>query len=358
MSVVSYRPNLSNTLAPPPYHGAHSRTLSLHDHILQAYLPYFTTHHFRTDPDVDAILDSWLRSNPDLLEPSRYFPGRARDFRSAFVLVLDAAAESENIGEAVSGVSRLLLDQLEAEWEDDLRMGTRRCQRLFRGLAEVSNAAGSWPLGNVLRTFFLGWLRDLAEEEDTACLAGWCWGLSRSYMDLRDKEECLRSIVALRPDVLAELEARGVQWAPAKVVASPLVNWPARRRNAGRLWWDDDMDRRIQRLLEDQEYLDCVADRDRRKLLQLRLRNRSPDRRLRYLPLAYHNRSRGRGLSRSRSPPRAQDLVSDEDRAAGYPWGRPLPRSSSIPASSRRDFERARDLREELRAMRELEHIP
>lgn len=103
-----------------------------------------------------------------------------------------AAAESA----VMVGVSKALLAELEDEWEGGLedfgvvgavgvggRSGRKRAQRVFRALAEVSHAAGSRMLGSVLRTFFLGWLYELAEEEDAVVLAGWCWGVAKAWMN-------------------------------------------------------------------------------------------------------------------------------------------------------------------------------
>lgn len=260
----------------------YSRTLSLHDYILRAYLPYFATNHFDTDDDVDLILDSWLRSNSSILDPSRNFPLRERDFRKALYHILDAIDYAENYGESTTEVSRRLIMDLEEDWYDDLRYGGNQCQRRFRALAELSTASQSLPVGSLLRIFFLGWVHEIAEEEDTVSLAAWCWGVSRAYMNVRDKEECLRAVVALRPDVFDELSGRGASWMPRQLLNPPAsVSWPRRRRDAGRIWWDDQNNNRTRRLIEDQEVLDRLANRDRTKLVRLRLRSPSPVRRIR-----------------------------------------------------------------------------
>jgi hypothetical protein len=285
----------------------HARMLSLHDNILQAYLPYFTANHFRNEPDVDLILDGWLRSHPASLESSNHHPLRERDFRNAFYLIIDCIGEAEECSEHPIGVSKRILSVLEEEWEDDLRFGSGRggskAQRLFRALAEVSNAARSTAIGNLLRAFFLGWLHELAEE-DAVSLAGWCSGVVRSSMDGRNKEDCLRAVAALRPDLLAEMNRRGASWLPLQAVNGPARNWPRRRRSAGKLWWDQENDQRIRRLIEDQEYLDGATDRRRRKV-DLQMGDSDYNRWPRRARRMQSNRSlddRDRVLRRSRSP--------------------------------------------------------
>lgn len=247
----------------------HARTVSLHDHILQAYLPYFTAHHFHNEADVDLILDGWLRSHPDLLESSHHYPLRKRDFRNAFYLVIDCAYDVEECGEHPIEVSRRILEVLEDEWTDDLRFGSGRggskAQRLFRALAEVSNAACGGAIGSILRTFFLGWLHEIAEEDDVS-LTGWCSGVVRSSMDGRDKEDCLRAVVALRPDMLAKMNGRGSDWLSLQSSNGPVRNWPRRRRFAGRLWWDQDNDSRIRRMIQYQDDIDRAVNRQRKKM--------------------------------------------------------------------------------------------
>lgn len=307
----------------PPY----SRTLSLHDHILRAYLPYFATNHFHGDNDVDMILDSWLHSHASILDPSHHFPIREQDFRKALYHILDAIEYAENYGESAAEVSRRLLAELEEDWYDDLKLGGSRCRRKFRALAELSTASMSWPVGSVLRTFFLGWIYEIAEEEDTVSLAAWCWAIQRAYMDMRDKEECLRAVIALRPDVIDDLNVRGVSWLPRQLLNVPMVTWPRRRRDAGRLWWDNQNDRRARRMLEDQKFFDDLANRDRDKLTRLLLKSPSPRRRRvvsDYItPLDKVEGALGRPLdreflNRSVSPPRAlrrlmYDVIPDKD---------------------------------------------
>jgi hypothetical protein len=315
----------------------HARTLSLHDHILQAYLPYFTLNHFRNEPDVDLILDAWLRSHPELLSPSHHHPLRERDFRSAFYLVLDCAFETEEFGESPIGVSRRVLRELEGLWTDDLRFGSGRggskTQRLFRGLAEVSSAAGSGAIASVLRTFFLGWVHEIAEE-DAVSLAGWCTGVVRSYMDMRDKEECLRALIELRPEVLREMSRRGAEWLPLQYGNAPPRSWPRRRRADGRRWWDDENEKRIRRLLEDLEGRDRAADM-RSQMLPLRLRDSFTDRWSRRNRDLRSSTSMNRSLPRSRSPLRlSEDKYYDIGLAAylardDESLHRPLPRSRS-----------------------------
>lgn len=264
LPVVPYHLHPATALVP-----RHARTLSLHDHILQAYLPYFTAHHFRNERDVDLVLDDWLRSHPDLLESTHHYPLRERDFRNAFYLVIDCSYDVDECGEHPIEVSRRILEVLEDEWTDDIRFGSGRggskAQRLFRALAEVSSAAASGPIGTILRTFFLGWLHEIAEE-DGLSLAGWCSGVVRSSMDGRDKEDCLRAVVALRPDILAKMNRRGSDWLSLQSINAPVRNWPRRRRSAGRLWWDQDNDRRIRQMIEDQDELDRAENRRRKKM--------------------------------------------------------------------------------------------
>jgi hypothetical protein len=282
----------------------HPRTLSLRDHILQAYLPYFTANHFRTESDVELILDAWERSHPDIRGPSLHSPVSERNFRKAFYLVIQCMIEAEECGDPPSGAGRRMIAILEDLWVDDLRIGSGpgadKAKRLFRALAEVSNAAASSAIGSVLRTFFLGWLPDIAEEEDSVSLAGWCSGIIGSCMDPRDKQDCLRAIVALRPDVLAELHGRGSDWLSSQSIDTPLRKWPRRRRADGRRWWDLENDERIRRLIEDQDYLRRATDRRRRKL-DLRL----PDLYEQWPRRIERARSSGsldRALQRSRSP--------------------------------------------------------
>jgi hypothetical protein len=298
------------------------------------------------EPDVDLILDSWLRASPDLLEPTLHLPLREREFRGAFYMVIDAIedaeAEADDFGGATSEAlvmleaSRRLLEDLEGEWEEDVEFGgsgagrrVARAQRLFRALAEVSHATGSRMLGSVLRTFFLGWLHELVEEEDSVALAGWCWGIARAWIDPREKEECLRALVAWRPDVLAELNGRvGADWLPlpalshaalGNVAAGTMRDWPRRRRAAGRRWWDDENDRRIRRMVEDSDYYGRGgADRDRRRMVSLRLGDdtdyyRRPATRAR--PIR-SSRSLDSVLRRSRSPRLRRD--SDAARRLRY----------------------------------------
>ena len=81
----------------------------------------------------------------------------------------------------------------------------------------------------------------------------------------------------------------------------PVRKWPRRRRADGRQWWDHENDRRIRRLIEDQEYLDRTAERSRRSL-DLRLPQLTDE----YWPQRIHRaRSSGsldRALRRSNSP--------------------------------------------------------
>jgi hypothetical protein len=181
-------------------------------------------------------------------------------------------------------------------------------------------------LGSVLRTFFLGWLHELVEEEDSVALAGWCWGIARAWIDPREKEECLRALIAWRPDVLAELNGRvGADWLPLPShalnnVAGTMRDWPRRRRAAGRRWWDDENDRRIRRMVEDSDYYGRGgADRDRRRMVSLRLGDdtdyyrRPAGRRAR--PIR-SSRSLDSVLRRSRSPRLRRD--SDAARRLRY----------------------------------------
>jgi hypothetical protein len=167
------------------------RTLSLRDHILQAYLPYFTANHFRNESDVELVLDGWERSHPDIRDSSLHSPVSERNFRKAFYLVIQCMVEAEECGDPPTGAGRRMIAILEDLWIDDMRIGSGReaqkAKRLFRALAEVSNAAASGPIGLVLREFFLGWLLEIAEEEDSVALAGWGSGIMRSCMDPRDK---------------------------------------------------------------------------------------------------------------------------------------------------------------------------
>lgn len=301
----------------PRHHPA--RTLSLHDHILQAYLPYFTANHFRSESDVDLILDRWLRSNPDLLDPSLHAaPLRERDLRKALYLVLDCIEDSEECGEGPPGVAERLLMELDEAWVEELRYGGGRrygsggeskTQRMFRAVAEVSRANQSLSIGSVLRAFFLGWLHEIAEEEDAISLAGWCSGVMRSAMDGRDKEDCLRALLALRPDVEAELRGGGAAWMPLS--RSPTRDWPRRRRAAGRLWWNDENDRRIRRLIDEDDYIGRAAGRRGRKL-NLRLGDSYYDRLPRRMGRLRSTRSVDRVLRRSRSP--MARILDAEDR--------------------------------------------
>lgn len=292
------------------------RTLAIHDYVLRAYLPWLTTNHFRTQPDVDLVIDDLLRSNPSLLEPTLHSPLREREFRTAAHMIIDSLMDAVESREGPSGGARRLLMELEDEWEDDMRFGSRRggskAQRLFRSLAEVSNAARSGAVGSTLRTFFLGWLNEIAEEEDTVSLAGWYRGIERSYMNARDKDECLRELVALRPDVLDELDGRVADFDPGRSSGLPSMNWPRRRRPAGRRWWDDENDRRIRRLIDDQDYNDRMSDRER-KLLELFLRESDHDRRPRRAGRSRIERSLDRVPRRSRSPLYGFLTDSDED---------------------------------------------
>lgn len=295
----------------------HPRTLSLRDNILQAYLPYFTANYFRTEPDVDLILDGWVRSHPDLRDHSLHSPVSERNFRKAFYLVIQCIVEAEECGDPPTGAGRRMIAMLEDLWVDDMRLGSGRgaekAKRLFRALAEVSNAATSGSIGSVLRTFFLGWFHDIAEEEDTISLAGWCSGIMRSWMDPRDKQDCLRAIVALRPDVLSELHGRGSDWGPLQSIDTPVRKWPRRRRADGRQWWDLENDRQIRRLIEEQDYLERAADRHRRKL-ELHLGDSSYDRWPRRIDRARSSGSLDRALRRSRSP--FSRILDDDDRYA------------------------------------------
>lgn len=296
----------------PYIHPAHAlgprrrlRTLHLDDNTLQAYLPWFTANHFRNEPDVNLILDDWLRSHPDLRESSLHSPVSERAFRKAFHLVISCINYAEEYGEPPSGAGRRMIAILEDFWEQDMTVGSgrgaSRAQSLFRALAEVSRAAAGGGLGSVLRAFFLGWLHEIAEEEDTLSLAGWCSGVVRSSMDPRDKQDCLRAIAALRPEVLAEMHGRGGDWLSLQSIDTPVRKWPRRRRADGRLWWDRENDGRIRRLIEDQDYLERTADRRRRKL-DLRLEDLSYDRIPRRIDRARSAGSLERAIQRSRSP--------------------------------------------------------
>lgn len=308
-TTVDPAPNMSYSdiyLRPPRALGPRlPRTLSLRDHILQAYLPYFTANHFRNESDVEFVLDGWLRSHPDLRDPSFDSPVSERTFRKAFYLVIECMVDAEECGDPPPGAGRRLIAFLEDLWVDDMRLGSRRgadrAKRLFRALAEVSNAAASGSIGSVLRTFFLGWLYEIAEEEDTISLAGWCSGIVRSCMDPRDKQDCLRAIASLRPDVLSELHGRGSDWLSLQSMETPIRKWPRRRRADGRQWWDRENDRRIRRLIEDQEYLDRAAERNRRNL-DLRLPDLSYDIWPRPVGRSRSSGSLERALRRSRSP--------------------------------------------------------
>jgi hypothetical protein len=260
----------------------------------------------------------------------------------------DADAEADDFGTealVMLDASKRLLENLEDEWEEDVEFGgsgagvgrrVARAQRLFRALAEVSHATGSRMLGSVLRTFFLGWLHELVEEEDGVALAGWCWGIARAWIEPREKEECLRALVAWRPDVMAELNGRasGVDWLPLAShalsnAAGTMRDWPRRRRAAGRRWWDDENDRRIRRMVEDSDYHGRgAADRDRRRMVSLRLGNdtdyyRRPAGRAR--PIR-SSRSLDSVLRRSRSPRLRRDsdaarrmrYIEDLDQDDGY----------------------------------------
>lgn len=293
-------------LRPPRALGSrHPRTLSLGDHILQAYLPYFTANHFRNESDVESILNGWLHSHPDLRDSSLNSPVSERTFRKAFYLVIQCMVDAEESVDPPSGAGRRLIAVLEDLWIDDMRLGASRgadrANRLFRALAEVSNAAASGPIGSVLRSFFLGWLYEIAEEEDIISLAGWCLGILRSCMDPRDKQDCLRAITALRPDVIAELHGRGSDWLSLQATDTPIRKWPRRRRADGRQWWDREIDKRIRRLIEDQEYLDRAAERNRRNL-DLCLPALTYDVWPRNIVRSRSSGSLDRALRRSRSP--------------------------------------------------------
>ena len=302
-------------LRPPRALGSrHPRTLSLGDHILQAYLPYFTANHFRNESDVETILDGWLHSHPDLRDSTLNSPVTERTFRKAFYLVIQCMVDAEESGDPPPGAGRRLIAVLEDLWIDDMRLGTSRgadrANRLFRALAEVSNAAASGPIGSVLRSFFLGWLYEIAEEEDIISLAGWCSGILRSCMDPRDKQDCLRAITALRPDVIAELHGRGSDWLSLQATDTPIRKWPRRRRADGRQWWDRENEKRIRRLIEDQEYLDRAAERNRRNL-DLRLPALTYDVWPRNIGRSRSSGSLDRALRRSRSP--LALMYSDDD---------------------------------------------
>jgi len=305
------------------------RTLSLRDHILQAYLPYFTANHFRTESDVELILDGRERSHPDIRDSSHHSPVSERNFRKAFYLVIQCMVEAEECGDPPTGAGRRMIAILEDLWVDDMRSGSGRgaqkAKRLFRALAEVSDAAASGAIGFFLNTFFLGWLAEIAEEEDSISLAGWCSGIMRSYMDPRDKQDCLRAIVALRPDVIDELRGRGSDWLSSQSFDAPVRKWPRRRRADGRRWWDLENDERIRRLIENQEYLERAADRCRRKL-DLRLPDSSYELWPRRIERARSSGSLDRRLGRSRSP--LAILLDDEGR---YPTRRPAICFEDIP---------------------------
>lgn len=317
MALERYRPLQAPALRPVPVPVPQiGRTFSLHDHVLRAYLPWFTTNHFRTQPDVDIALDTWLRSSPDILESTSYHPLRERDLQRAYYMVIDSMEEAQLSGEGMSGIARRLLMELEDAWKDDMMFGSGRAggkaQRMFRALAELSNKSRSGGLGIVLRAFLLGSLDDITDEEDAIELAGWCSGVERSYMDGRDKEECLRAIMTLRPDVIDELEGRSVDWMPAHAMGFPAREWPRRRRAAGRSWWDDDIKRRLRRLLDEDDYHDRLSYRERAKL-NLVLRGSSFDRRARRASRTRLGRSMDRALLRSRSPRYRYLTDSDDD---------------------------------------------
>lgn len=306
----------------PYLHPAHAldprrrlRELSLDDNTLQAYLPYFTANHFRNEPDIGLIFDAWFRSHPDLRESSLHSPIGERAFRKAFHLVISCIGHAEECGEPPSGAGRRMIAMLEDFWEYVMTVesgrGASRAQSMFRALAEVLRAAAGGGLGSVLRTFFLGWLHEIAEEEDTLSLAGWCSGIVRSSMDPRHKQDCLRAIAALRPEVLAEIHGRGGDWMPLQSIDTPVRKWPRRRRADGRMWWDRENEGRIRRLIEGQDYLERTADRRRRKL-DLRLEDVSYDRWPRRIDRARSSESLERALQRSRSP--LVRLLEGEDR--------------------------------------------
>lgn len=233
----------------------------------------------------------------------------------------------------MTGVGGRLLMLLDEEWVDELRYGggmryagsgESKTQRLFRALAEVSLANQSISIGSVLRAFFLGWLHEIAEEEDALSLAGWCSGVMRSAMDGRDKDDCLRALVALRPDVEAELRGGGAAWMPLS--RSPTRDWPRRRRAAGRLWWNEENDRRIRRLFDEDDYIGRAAGRRGRKL-NLRLGHSSYDRLPRRMGRLRSTRSVDRVLRRSRSPMArildAQDRYDAEGPGSYITFGNP-----------------------------------
>lgn len=298
---------LDTYLCPPRALGPrYPRTLSLRDHILQAYLPYFTANHFRNESDVEFVLDGWLRSHPDLRDATFNSPVSERTFRKAFYLVIQCMVDAEECSDPPPGAGRRLIAILEDLWVDDMRggsgRGADRAKRLFRALAEVSNAASSGSIGSVLRTFFLGWLYEIAEEEDSLSLAGWCSGILRSCMDPRDKQDCLRAITALRPEVIVELHGRGSDWVSLQAMDVPVRKWPRRRRADGRQWWDLENDRRIRRLIEqDQDYLDRAVERERRRV-DLRLPGLSDDYWPRDIGRSRSSESLDRAYRRSRSP--------------------------------------------------------
>jgi hypothetical protein len=293
-------------LRPPRALGPrYPRTLSLRDHILQAYLPYFTANYFRTESDVEYVLDGWLRSHADLRDSSLNSPVSERTFRKAFYLVIQCMVDAEECGDPPPGAGRRLIAILEDLWVDDMRVGSGRgadrAKRLFRALAEVSNAASSGSIGSVLRTFFLGWLYEIAEEEDSLSLAGWCSGILRSCMDPRDKQDCLRAITTLRPEIIAELHGRESDWMSLQSMDVPVRKWPRRRRADGRQWWDRENDRRIRRLVEDQDYLDRAVERERRRV-DLRLPGLPDDYWPRDIGRSRSSGSLDRAFRRSRSP--------------------------------------------------------
>lgn len=256
----------------------------------------------------------------------------------------DADADADDFGTealVMLDASKRLLENLEDQWEEDVEFGgsgvgrrVARAQRLFRALAEVSHATGSRMLGSVLRTFFLGWLHELVEEDEVA-LAGWCWGIARAWIKPREKEECLRALVAWRPDVLAELSGRAsagrlpLALHALSNAAGTMRDWPRRRRAAGRRWWDDENDRRIRRMVEDSDYHGHgAADRDKRRMVSLRLGDdtdyyRRPAGRAR--PIR-SSRSLDSVLRRSRSPRLRRDsdaarrlrYIEDLDQDDGY----------------------------------------
>ncbi|KAF7189171.1 hypothetical protein HII31_09593 [Pseudocercospora fuligena] len=179
-------------------------------------LPQFYHEHERLQCDTEVLIDRFVANCPELYPRTRYNPLREEELRDVYYLVLHDLSRTST-GDVDVYIADGLLRHLEIYMRHDASgarglgaaFSYRRSQHLFRSIAEVSHVNRSARLGRILSTFFIQHATTIVDTESSATIGQWCYAIMRAVMRETERDECLRRVYRIRPDLPQRLIQHG-----------------------------------------------------------------------------------------------------------------------------------------------------